>query len=122
MSQKNYAAQQQRIEREIARLKKQAEALQQKQRNPVIAQIIRTMKEYSITPAEISAAYSKKTSPRASTGGAGKAAPRKAAKRVIPAKYRNPETGDTWTGRGKAPRWISEAEAQGKKREQFLIA
>lgn len=33
------------------------------------------------------------------------------------AKYRNPETGATWTGRGKPPLWIL-----GKDREQFLIA
>ena len=32
-------------------------------------------------------------------------------------KYRDPATGDTWTGRGKAPRWIAD-----KDREQFLIA
>jgi DNA-binding protein H-NS len=31
-------------------------------------------------------------------------------------KYRNPATGDTWTGRGKAPRWI-----QDKDRSAFLI-
>ena len=32
-------------------------------------------------------------------------------------KYRNPETGDTWTGRGKAPKWI-----EGKDRSVFVIA
>lgn len=31
-------------------------------------------------------------------------------------KYRDPATGQTWTGRGKAPKWI-----EGKSREQFLI-
>lgn len=31
-------------------------------------------------------------------------------------KYRDPETGSTWTGRGKPPRWIA-----GKDREQFAI-
>lgn len=31
-------------------------------------------------------------------------------------KYRNPETNETWTGRGKAPKWI-----QGQDREQFAI-
>ena len=34
----------------------------------------------------------------------------------VPAKYRNPVTGETWTGRGKAPLWIV-----GKERETFLI-
>jgi len=32
------------------------------------------------------------------------------------AKYRDPETGDTWSGKGRPPRWII-----GKDREQFLI-
>lgn len=31
-------------------------------------------------------------------------------------KYRDPATGQTWTGRGKAPKWID-----GKDRNQFLI-
>lgn len=39
---------------------------------------------------------------------------RKSAK--VAAKYKNPETGETWTGRGKPPKWI-----QDKDRDQFLI-
>jgi DNA-binding protein H-NS len=31
-------------------------------------------------------------------------------------KYRNPQTGETWTGRGKAPKWI-----QDKDRAAFVI-
>jgi DNA-binding protein H-NS len=31
-------------------------------------------------------------------------------------KYRNPATGETWTGRGKPPKWI-----QGQNRDSFLI-
>ena len=31
-------------------------------------------------------------------------------------KYRNPSTGETWTGRGKAPKWIADQD-----RSQFLI-
>ena len=34
----------------------------------------------------------------------------------VPPKYRDPVTGKTWTGRGKAPRWIAD-----KDREHFLI-
>lgn len=47
--------------------------------------------------------------------GAGKVrAPRVGAK--VEPKYRDPETGATWTGRGKAPKWI-----EGKDRNQFVI-
>jgi len=42
-------------------------------------------------------------------------------KRPVPAKYRHPQTGATWTGRGKAPRWVTAAEAEGQSRNEFLI-
>jgi DNA-binding protein H-NS len=35
----------------------------------------------------------------------------------VEAKYRNPETGETWTGRGRAPAWIKDA----RNRDKFLI-
>jgi DNA-binding protein H-NS len=40
----------------------------------------------------------------------------------VAAKYRDPKTGETWSGRGAPTRWISEYEKQGKKRSEFLIA
>ena len=49
-------------------------------------------------------------------GRAAKAAGTKAVSKVA-AKYRDPATGQTWTGRGKAPKWI-----EGKDRAQFVIA
>ncbi len=36
--------------------------------------------------------------------------------RKVPAKYRNPETNETWTGRGRQPKWI-----QGKDVKDFAI-
>ncbi|WP_045737550.1 H-NS histone family protein [Xanthomonas sp. MUS 060] len=41
----------------------------------------------------------------------------------VPPKYRNPaNTSETWTGRGKQPRWLADLVAKGKKVEDFLIA
>ncbi|MGO1072264.1 H-NS histone family protein [Lysobacter sp. CA199] len=61
--------------------------------------------------------------PKAKTAKAAPAA-RKARKplgKVAP-KYRNPaNTGETWTGRGKQPRWLAAYTAAGKKLEDFLI-
>lgn len=37
-------------------------------------------------------------------------------RKTVAAKYRNPATGETWTGRGKAPKWID-----GQERNQYLI-
>ncbi|WP_415750600.1 H-NS histone family protein [Burkholderia sp. BCC1996] len=38
-------------------------------------------------------------------------------KRVVPDKYFNPKTGETWSGRGRAPAWIKDV----KDRSRFLI-
>jgi DNA-binding protein H-NS len=37
------------------------------------------------------------------------------------AKYRNPKTGETWSGRGRPARWITELEAKGQKRDKFAV-
>ena len=37
------------------------------------------------------------------------------------AKYRNPATGETWSGRGRPAKWIIELEAKGHKREKSAI-
>lgn len=117
MTRDSYTAQKQKIEKEIQKLQKQADALQAKRRGPVVTSIIRSMREYDITPEDIANAYNRKTS-RANSKSTASPAP----KRSVPPKYRHPQTGDTWTGRGKAPRWITAAESQGQKRDDFLIA
>lgn len=50
-------------------------------------------------------------------GRAGKSTAPKTGTSKVAAKYRNPVNGQTWTGRGKAPKWI-----EGQNRDQFLIA
>jgi DNA-binding protein H-NS len=37
------------------------------------------------------------------------------------AKFRNPETGEEWSGRGRPPRWLTAKEAEGKRREEFSV-
>lgn len=39
---------------------------------------------------------------------------------VLP-KYRNPQTSETWSGRGKRPRWLIAAMKSGHKIEEFRI-
>ena len=38
----------------------------------------------------------------------------------VAVKYRD-ENGNTWTGRGKTPRWMVDAEKAGNKREKYLL-
>jgi DNA-binding protein H-NS len=123
MPRETYSAQQAKIEKEIDKLRKKADALQSKRRKPVLASIIRSMREYNITPEEIVAAFGKPVARRgpgrkSASGSTAAARP----KRVVAPKYRHPEPPHhTWSGRGKAPRWLTAAEAAGASRESFLI-
>ena len=44
----------------------------------------------------------------------------KAERAPIEAKYRGPN-GELWSGRGRMPKWLHTAEAEGKSRDSFLI-
>ena len=39
----------------------------------------------------------------------------------VPVKYRNPATGESWSGRGLRPRWVLLAMDEGKTQDEFLI-
>ncbi len=39
----------------------------------------------------------------------------------LAAKYRDPETGETWSGRGRPPRWLAAREAEGRDRKEFAV-
>lgn len=55
------------------------------------------------------------------TRGRGKAA-KPANKGVVPPRYRNPlNPEETWTGRGRQPRWVAERVARGVTLEDMLI-
>ncbi|HPT50785.1 MAG TPA: H-NS histone family protein [Accumulibacter sp.] len=41
-------------------------------------------------------------------------------RKTVAAKYRGPQ-GETWSGRGKAPNWLTSLEAQGRHRNDFLV-
>jgi len=50
---------------------------------------------------------------RRSLGGGGK---------PVEPKYRNPDKpSETWSGRGREPRWLAEKTAAGRRREEFAI-
>lgn len=108
---------------QIAKLKKQLEALQKKEaavktkkHEKTLAQIVKLAKENAIDIADIKKAMgegskAKKATKKVST--AGKKSALKA-KPVAP-KYRNPANQEqTWTGRGISPAWIQALKAENK--------
>lgn len=86
---------------QLAKVHAQMEAAREKEISVAIAEIKEKIAEYGITAEEL--------------GFSGKRATRKAKSGGLPPKYRNPKTGETWSGRGRRPAWI------GKRPERFLI-
>ncbi|MGX0523579.1 DNA-binding protein H-NS [Ralstonia pickettii] len=85
-----------------AKLEEQIETARAKELEAVIQQVRQTVAEYGLTAEDL--------------GLAQRRGRRAGAKAPVPAKYRDPKTGATWSGRGRAPAWI------GKNRDKFLIA
>ncbi len=42
-------------------------------------------------------------------------------KTTVAVKFRGPN-GETWSGRGKAPNWLTSLESQGRHRDEFLVS
>jgi len=125
MARNKFISEKTKIDKEISKLRKRAEMLQERERKPVLNTIVASMREYSITPDEVAIAFAKRSGSKPVRSAvkqmkSGGAATKKTKQAVAP-KYRDPETGNTWTGRGKPPRWLSDAEQAGKNRDDFLI-
>jgi DNA-binding protein H-NS len=53
--------------------------------------------------------------------GSGTPTKRQAARTAPTPRYCNPDTGETWSGRGRPAKWIADHEAKGRKREEFAV-
>ena len=108
-------------------LMRQAEAARKAEIGAAIADIKAKMAAYGITLADLGgkAKAARGRKPKGGKVAAKAAKPAKAklakARKPVAVKYRNPETNDTWTGRGKPPTWLKAQEAAGRKREEFLV-
>lgn len=84
-------------------LEQAIQAARQEEIKEAVATIRGLVEQFDLTPQDV---FPSRGTKKANSGKSG----------PVAAKYRNPETGDTWTGRGKAPKWID-----GKDRAQFAI-
>lgn len=75
-------------------LEKQIQDARKRELAEAVSKVRALVDEYELTAADI---FSPARAVRA--GGAGS---------KVPPKYKNPATGETWTGRGKAPKWIQD--------------
>jgi DNA-binding protein H-NS len=93
-----------------AELEKQIAETQRAERADAVAQVRTLMAQFGLTLADI--------------GAKPVAAPKRAEPPVrtkVAAKYRNPATGETWSGRGLKPRWLSAALGAGRALSDFAV-
>ncbi|MDF3080762.1 H-NS histone family protein [Burkholderia sola] len=91
------------LKAQAEQLRQQAEQARLAELDIVLAEVRARVAEYALTPEQI---FGRRRSASATQVAQGR----------IPARYRDPKTGATWSGRGREPGWI-----KGKKRERFLI-
>lgn len=109
------------IEEQIAKLKREAEELRAEEVAEVVQKIKAAIAAYGLTASDLGFRGRALAQPRAAAGKAAARAPRGGQRGQVAVKYRD-ETGNTWTGRGNKPRWLSAALAAGKKLEEFQVA
>jgi DNA-binding protein H-NS len=90
-----------------AALEQEIEATQKRERQEAIAKVRSLMTEYGLTAADLASKPAGK--PSAAKGG------------KVAAKFRNADTGETWSGRGLQPKWLKAAVASGKRVEDFAV-
>jgi len=94
----------------IAALQQQAEAARKAALGEVIKDIKRLIAMHQLTAADLGLNRTSKSNPTASDKRA-----------AVAPKYRDQATGQTWTGRGKAPTWLAAKMAAGATKESFKI-
>jgi len=109
-------------------LMRQAEAARKAEIGAAIADIKGKMATYGITLADLGgkARAGKGRKPNAATSAkAAKGAKAKAkvakVRKPVAVKYRNTETNEAWSGRGRVPTWLAAELAKGRTREEFLV-
>jgi DNA-binding protein H-NS len=112
------------IQSQIEKLQKQANEIKAKEFNSTVQDILAKMQAFGITVRDLQNAKPVKGS-NASRGRkpvfSSKA--EKTSKKAgvaVAAKYRGPN-GETWSGRGLTPKWLSILIAQGQSKESFAI-
>jgi DNA-binding protein H-NS len=112
MSYSDLLAQKAALDRQAAELEKQLAQARKEERSGVITQIKSLMAEHGLTVEDLAGKVAK----------AGKAPKESANKgRTVAPKFKDPTSGDTWSGRGLKPRWLAAALDAGKKLEDFAI-
>lgn len=97
----------QKLLEQQAALAKQIDSTRREEQSAAIAQVKDLMEQHGLSVSDLG--LSKGTASRNQKSG------------KVAAKFRDPETGATWSGRGLQPRWLKSALASGKKIGDFAV-
>ncbi|MES2977176.1 MAG: H-NS histone family protein [Pseudomonadota bacterium] len=110
------------LQSQIEKLQKQATEIKVREFDKTVEEILAKMQAFGITLKDLNP--SKRRSKGKARPGKAPAAKRTPASKKtgapVAAKYRGPN-GETWSGRGLMPRWLSALVAQGQSKESFAI-
>ena len=95
-----------------AALEHEISALKRADRLRAINDVLALMAEHELTVADLVSVRAPSAKSRSGTTATGK---------TVAAKYRDPGSGTTWSGRGLTPKWLSAKLAEGKVREDFAL-
>lgn len=98
-------------EAHVNELRKQMDAQRKGERTQAINAAKELIKTHELSASEL--------------GFSGKAAVKRVStdkRNSVAPKYQDPETGKTWTGRGKTPAWLNSQVSAGREKQEFLIS
>jgi DNA-binding protein H-NS len=92
-----------------AALEKQIMDAQREERSSAIGQIKSLMSQHGLTLADLGTRSMPVPQPKKANGG------------KVAAKFRDPVTGDSWSGRGLQPKWLKAALVAGRSLSDFSV-
>ena len=95
--------------REKQELEQRIAAVQREERGLAISKIRELMAQYGLTVEDLGKSMAAPNRPAVNKG-----------VKVAP-KYRDPETGDSWSGRGLKPKWLQARLKEGRALEDFRV-
>ena len=113
------------IQSQIEKLQKQANEIKSKDFSATVKEILTKMRAFGITVKDLQSpkgTKSGKPGRPAKVKTTSAKAPRAARKASAPVavKFRGPN-GETWSGRGLTPKWLTSLVAQGQSKESFAV-
>lgn len=108
------------IQSQIGKLQKQADEIKNREFDNTVQEILAKMQAFGITVKDLVPRKRQGAKVKTKSASGARAGAAKKIMNPVAAKFRGPE-GQTWSGRGLMPRWLSALVAQGQPKEEFAV-